>query len=91
MCVCVCTCVCVCVCVCVYTCICVCVCAYACMYIYFLMSLFKFIYFAREKKLDLTGGAGREGDRENPKQAPHCTVSTEPDSGLEPTNHEILT
>ena len=34
----------------------------------FLKYIFKFIYFERESE----GGAVREGERENPKQAPHC-------------------
>ena len=32
------------------------------------------------------GGAERERERENPRQAPHCQC--EPDMGLELTNHE---
>ena len=34
----------------------------------------------------------RERDTQNPKQAPgsELAVSTEPDTGLEPTNHEIM-
>ena len=35
------------------------------------------------------GGAERERERENLKQA--CAVSTEPDAGLEPMNSEIMT
>ena len=35
----------------------------------------------------------RERETQNPKQAPSspCTVSTEPDAGLEPTNREVMT
>ena len=32
----------------------------------------------------------REGEREDPKRVPHCTVSTEPDAELEPTSHEVM-
>ena len=34
----------------------------------------------------------RERERENLKQSPGsvCSVSTEPDTGLEPTNHKIM-
>ena len=35
------------------------------------------------------GGAEKEGDRES--QAGPAGVSAEPDVGLEPTNHEIMT
>ena len=34
---------------------------------------------------------GREGERENPKQAPRCGQCMEPDAGLEFTNREIMT
>ena len=35
------------------------------------------------------GGAEREGERERiPSRL--CTISTEPDAGLEPMNHEIM-
>ena len=44
----------------------------------------------RERPSTSRGGAAREGERENPKQAPH-TVSTEPDMRLEPMNREIMT
>ena len=34
----------------------------------------------------------REREMQNPKQAPGCeAVSTEPNVGLEPTNHELMT
>ena len=38
----------------------------------------------------MQGGAERE-ERENPKKAPCCAVSTKPDAGLTPVNHEIMT
>ena len=44
------------------------------------------------------GGSERERETQNPKQAPESetgsrvqAVSTEPDAGLELTNHEIVT
>ena len=37
------------------------------------------------------GGAEREGDTESETGSRLCTVSTEPDAVLEPTNCEILT
>ena len=50
--------------------------------------LSKFIYFW-EKESTSGGGAEKEGEREDPKQALHC--QTEPDEGLEPMNCEITT
>ena len=38
----------------------------------------------------IRGGAEREGERENPKQAPHCQCA-EPSVGLELMNCEIMT
>ena len=37
------------------------------------------------------GGAGREGDTESEAGSRLQGVSTEPDMGLEPTKHEIMT
>ena len=37
------------------------------------------------------GGAGRKGDTESEAGSRLRGVSTEPDAGLEPTNHEIMT
>ena len=43
------------------------------------------------------GGAERERERERERETESeagsrlCTVSTEPDMGLEPTDHEIMT
>ena len=37
------------------------------------------------------GGAEREGDTESEAGSRLCTVSTEPDVGLELTNREIMT
>ena len=49
------------------------------------------IYFERERALTQMG-RGRERAKENPKQALPCvTASSEPEIGLEPTNHEIMT
>ena len=53
---------------------------------FFLIIFFflMFIYFEGEGERESRGG-GERGERES--QA----VSTEPDVGLEPTNHEIIT
>ena len=53
----------------------------------FFFSKFIFIYFEREIE-SKGGGAEREGDR-IPSRL--CAVSSEPDAGLEPMNHEIMT
>ena len=37
------------------------------------------------------GGRQRERETQSPKQAPGSELSAEPDVGLEPTNHEIMT
>ena len=37
------------------------------------------------------GGSKREGDTESETGSRLRTVSTEPDAGLEPTDHEIMT
>ena len=37
------------------------------------------------------GGAKREGDTESEAGFRLLALSTEPDTGLEPTNHEIVT
>ena len=37
------------------------------------------------------GGAEREGDTESEAGCKLRAVSTEPDVGLEPTNHEVVT
>ena len=37
------------------------------------------------------GGAEREGDTESEAGSGLWAVSTEPDAGLEPTSHEIMT
>ena len=43
----------------------------------------------REREGKRAGKGQRKGERENPKQA-HA-ISAEPDAGLKPTNHEIIT
>ena len=51
-----------------------------------------FIYFS-EKVSESTsrGGAEREGDTESEAGSRLRAVSTEPNAGLKPTNHEIMT
>ena len=47
----------------------------------------------RERQSTSRGGAERERETQNPKQAPRSekAVRTEPDTGLKPANHEIMT
>ena len=49
------------------------------------------IYFERERQSVSRGGAEREGDTESEEGSRLRAVRTEPDAGLEPTNHEIMT
>ena len=51
------------------------------------MIFVKLIYF--ESTNTSKGGAEREGERENPKQAPMASAGS--DAGLKLTNHEITT
>ena len=60
----------------------------------FLFFKFLNIYlFLREKERESTSGRGaeREGDTASEAGSRLRAVSTEPDVGLEPTNHEIMT
>ena len=57
-----------------------------------LVSLFLNVYlFIFERERESTrmsrGGAGWEGETENPRQIPHCQCK----AWLEPTNHDIMT
>ena len=45
----------------------------------------------RERERECRKGAEREGDTESDAVSRLCTVSTEPDVGLELTNGEIMT
>ena len=47
--------------------------------------------FLRERQSESRGGAEREGDTESEAGSRLRAVSTEPDAGLKPTNHEIMT
>ena len=47
--------------------------------------------FERERQSVSRGGAEREGDTESEAGSRLRAVGTEPDTGLEPTNHEIVT
>ena len=52
----------------------------------------KFIYFLQRQSASMSwGGAQREGDTESEAGSRLQAVSTEPDPGLELTNHEIMT
>ena len=57
------------------------------------MYVCMFIFDRQRKRQSMSGGRGREREREtqNLKQAPGSAVSAEPDTGLELTNHEIMT
>ena len=58
----------------------------------FFFSRFFFLMFIFERKTAQTGEGQREGETQNPKQAPGSKLSAqEPDAGLEPTNCEIMT
>ena len=51
-----------------------------------------FIHFwDRERQSMNGGGAEREGDTESEAGSRLWAISPEPDAGLEPTNHEIVT
>ena len=53
-----------------------------------------FIYFwerERERQSVSGGGAEQEGSTESKAGSRLPAVSTEPDAGLEPTNHEVMT
>ena len=45
----------------------------------------------KEKETASGGGAERERETQNLKQAPGSELSAEPDAGLKPTNREIMT
>ena len=53
---------------------------------FFLMFISK-----RDRDRDRAGDGQREGDTESKAGSRLRTVSTEPNVGLEPTNHEIMT
>ena len=55
-----------------------------------MVAFFLFIFILRERESMSRGEAERERERERiPSRL--CTSSTEPDTGLEPTNHQITT
>ena len=61
-------------------------------YIAYILFFLMFIYFwDRERQSMNRGGAEREGDTEPEMGSRLWAVSTEPDPGLQPTNHEIMT
>ena len=64
-----------------------------CPFFFFFNFFFSaFIYFwDRERQSMNGGGAEREGDTESETGSRLRAGSTEPDAGLEPTNHEIMT
>ena len=58
---------------------------------FFVFVFFNVYLFLRERQSTSRGGAEREGDTESEAGSRLRAVSTEPDTGLEPTNHEIMT
>ena len=56
-------------------------------FLYFLM----FYFWERERQSASRGEAEREGDTESKAGSRLWAVSTEPDVGLEPTDHKIMT
>ena len=60
-----------------------------------MLIFLTFLFLKREKKREkdsMSGeGSEREGDTESEAGSRLWDVSTEPDAGLEPTNHEIMT
>ena len=62
------------------------------MFCIFFLIFFRFIYFwDRERQSMNRGGAEIEGDTESETGSRLQAVSTEPNTGLEPTNREIMT
>ena len=51
------------------------------------LFLKKYLFILRERERGSGGGAERE-ERETSEQL--CAISAEPDTGLEPMNHEIM-
>ena len=54
-------------------------------------GVFFSCFFIFERETECEQGRGREGDTELEAASRICAVSTEPDVGLEPTSHEIMT
>ena len=59
-------------------------------YFFFSLVFLMFIYFWERESVN-GGGAEREGDTESEADSGLQAVSTEPDAGLELTDHEIMT
>ena len=57
---------------------------------FFFFLVFTYCW-ERERQSTSRGGAEREGDTESEAGSRLWAVSTEPDAGLEPRNHEIMT
>ena len=56
-----------------------------------LFYFFNIYLFLRDRQSKSRGGAEREGHTESEAGSRIWAVSTEPDAGLEPTNHNIMT
>ena len=57
----------------------------------FFFNIFLTLIYYRETESMSREGAERERETQNLKRAPGWAVSTDPDAGLKPTNHEIMT
>ena len=57
----------------------------------FFFKKYIYLFFWRERQRASRGGAEREGDTESEAGSSLRAVSTEPDAGLELTDHEIMT
>ena len=60
------------------------------MYCFSIFNVYLFLIY-RERQSASRGGAEREGDTESEAGSRLRAVNTEPDMGLEPINHEIMT
>ena len=55
------------------------------------LQIFFLMFIYEREQSESRGGAEREGDTESEAGSRLWAVSTEPDVGLEPMNHEIMT
>ena len=53
--------------------------------------MFKCLFLREREKSEQGRGREREGERKRIPSRPHTVIGTEPQSGLEPQNLEILT
>ena len=60
-------------------------------YIYFFLIFIHLFIFDGQREIEHKWGNGQRGDTESEAGSRLRAVSTEPDAGLELTNHEIMT